>query len=426
MHHPAYKRLAAGLLALSVSLALTAALSAAPSFPAAAASVQNSDQGVAPGPAIAVAVSVKAESAKTVFTVLLSKPVTAQATVMERPDRVILDLPEVTFRLPTEPGRKREGLISSFRYGLFAPGRSRVVMDLAQPALVSRIATQANPADGTSTLVVELIRADRDAFRKAASESSAAAATPTVVPETTAAKDRRPVIVLDPGHGGIDPGAAATTGVYEKDIVFAFAQRLRTRLERDGRYQVVLTRDKDVFIPLGERVRAARKAGADLFVSVHADTISGAGEVRGLTVYTGSERASDADSAQLADRENRADATAGLDSGDTADDISDILQDLTLRETRGFSHTVAERLVGELRGVARLNKNPHREAGFRVLRAFDIPSVLIELGYLSSRQDFDLMMSDDWRGKATDAIAAAVDRFFVTRLAVGGAAPVSP
>jgi N-acetylmuramoyl-L-alanine amidase len=345
---------------------------------------------------------------------------------MERPDRVILDLPEVTFRLPTETGRKREGLISSFRYGLFAPGRSRVVMDLAQPALVSRIAVQSNPVDGASTLVVELTRADREAFRKAVAQSTTAVAAPVSAPEPVAARDRRPVIMIDPGHGGIDPGAAASNGVYEKDIVFAFAERLKERLEREGHYQVFLTRDRDVFIPLGERVRVARKAEADLFVSIHADTISGAGEVRGLTVYTGSERATDADSAQLADRENRADAAAGLDSSDTADDISDILQDLTLRETRAFSHTIAERLVRELQGVARLNKNPHREAGFRVLRAFDIPSVLIELGYLSSRQDFDLMMSDDWRRKATDAMAAAVDRFFVTRLAVGGTAPVSP
>jgi N-acetylmuramoyl-L-alanine amidase len=419
MHHPAFIRLAAGLFALSLFLGFF-------NGRVQAASVLPSGQAGEPGPAIAVAVTVTAESGKTVFSVLLSKPVTAHAAVMERPDRVILDLPEVTFRLPTETGRKREGLISSFRYGLFAPGRSRVVMDLTQPALVSRIAVQPNPADGTSTLVVELSRSDREAFRKAAAESTAAVAAPVAAPEPIAARDRRPVIVIDPGHGGIDPGAAASNGVYEKDIVFAFSERLKARLESEGRYQVRLTRDRDVFVPLGERVRIARKAGADLFVSIHADTISGAGEVRGLTVYTGSERATDADSAQLADRENRADAAAGLDSGDRADDISDILQDLTLRETRAFSHTVAARLVGELHGVARLNKNPHREAGFRVVRAVDIPSVLIELGYLSSRQDFDLMMSDDWRRKATDAIAAAVDRFFVTRLAVGGAAPVSP
>jgi N-acetylmuramoyl-L-alanine amidase len=249
---------------------------------------------------------------------------------------------------------------------------------------------------------------------------------PAAPPKAAQGKDTRPVIMLDPGHGGVDPGAAASGGMVEKDIVFAFAQKLKKRLERDGRYRVLLTRDNDVFVPLGDRVRAARGVKADLFVSIHADTISGSGDVRGLTVYTGSERASDADSARLADRENKADALAGLESGDTADDVSDILQDLTLRETRAFSQNVAGRLVTELNGVARLNKNPHRQAGFRVLRAFDIPSVLVELGYLSSRQDFDLMMSEDWRGRATDAMASAVDRFFATRLANGVAAPVSP
>jgi N-acetylmuramoyl-L-alanine amidase len=379
-----------------------------------------------PGPAIAAGIDVAGDGAKTTFTVALSKPITAHAHLMERPDRVIVDLPEVTFHLPTETGRKREGLIASFRYGLFAPGRSRVVMDLAQPALVSRIEVRQNPNDGTAQLVVELSRSDREAFRRAGADSVARAAPPSVPIPTTQPQDRRPVIMLDPGHGGIDPGAAAAGGVFEKDIVFSYARQLKKKLEATGRYQVLMTRDQDVFIPLGDRVRIARAARADLFVSIHADTISGSGEVRGLTVYTGSERASDADSAKLADRENRADAVAGVESRDSADDVSDILQDLTMRETRAFSHGFASRLVSELDSVARLNKNPHRQAGFRVLRAHDIPSVLLELGYLSSRKDFDLLMSDEWRELSTGAIATAIERFFATRLATQGLAPVSP
>jgi N-acetylmuramoyl-L-alanine amidase len=299
-------------------------------------------------------------------------------------------------------------------------------MDLAQPATVSRIEVRPNGREGTALLLVELTRADRETFRKAAAESAARAQPPSPAPAPAANGDRRAVIMLDPGHGGIDPGAAATGGVFEKDIVFSYAQQLKKRLENTGRYRVLLTRDQDVFIPLGDRVRIARAAGADLFISIHADSISGSGEVRGLTVYTGSERASDADSEKLADRENKADAVAGVESGDTADDVSDILQDLTLRETRAFSHTFAARLVGELDTVARLNKNPHRQAGFRVLRAHDIPSVLLELGYLSSRKDFDLLMSDEWRTLSTGAIATAIDRFFSMRLANQGAAPVSP
>jgi N-acetylmuramoyl-L-alanine amidase len=377
-------------------------------------------------PALAAAIEVTSEGARTSLTVTLSQPVAAAAQLMERPDRVIIDLPEVTFHLPTETGRRREGLIASFRYGLFAPGRSRVVMDLVQPAVVSKLEVQPHPKDGSALLVVELTRSDRDAFRKAASEARPPPAAAAVAP-VEEARDRRPLIVLDPGHGGIDPGAAAGGGMVEKEIVFAFTQKLRKRLEASGQYRVLMTRDRDIFIPLGERVRIAQRQRADLFISVHADSISGGQEVRGFTIYTGSERASDAESARLADRENKADQAAGIEAGDAPDeDVTDILKDLTLRETRAFSHGFATRLVGEMEDVARTTRNPHRQAGFRVLRAHDIPSVLVELGYLSSRKDVDLLVSDEWRDKATAAMVTAVDRFFATRLARQGAAAVSP
>ncbi|MGO4571795.1 N-acetylmuramoyl-L-alanine amidase [Microvirga sp. 2TAF3] len=376
---------------------------------------------------VAADVAVEVEGSQTRFKVTLSEKVTVQTRLMERPDRLIVDLPEVAFHLPANIGRKREGLIASYRYGLFAPGRSRVVMDLAQPAVVSAIRTEPSALSGAAILVIELTRVDREEFRKAAAESAAEtgkAASGRAVAE--AATDKRPVIVLDPGHGGVDPGANALTGAFEKEIVLSFAQLLKKRLEAQGQYRVVMTRDQDAFISLGDRVRAARAAHADLFISIHADSISGGQEVRGLTVYTGSERASDADSAQLADRENKADAVAGIDSADGPDEVMDILQDLTLRETRSFSHRFATRLVGELDSVARLNKNPRREAGFRVLRAYDVPSVLVELGYLSSKQDLDLLMSDEWRGKAITAMSVAIDRFFATRLVRQGAAAVLP
>ena len=377
-------------------------------------------------PAIAAAIDVTSEGPKTRFTVTLSKPVTARAHVMERPDRVILDLGEVTFHVGNEVGRKRDGVIASFRYGLFAPGRSRVVIDLAQPALVSKMEVE-DRKDGSALLVVELARAERDSFRKAVSEPAGALPSPVAAAAAEASRDQRPLIMIDPGHGGVDPGAAAAGGMFEKEIVFAFGQKLKKKLEANGRYRVLMTRDQDVFVPLGERVRMAQRANADLFISIHADTISGAGEVRGFTVYTGSERASDADSARLADRENKADAVAGIEPGETPDeDVSDILKDLTLRETRAFSNGFATRLVGELDAVGRLNKNPHRQAGFRVLRAHDVPSVLVELGYLSSRKDFDLLMSDEWRDRSTSAMAGAIDRFFATRIARQDSAPVSP
>ncbi|KFG70462.1 N-acetylmuramoyl-L-alanine amidase [Microvirga sp. BSC39] len=377
-------------------------------------------------PIIAAAAAIETDGAKTRFKVTLSKPVTAQVSLMERPDRLVIDLPEVAFHLPAEAGRSKEGLIASYRYGLFAPGRSRVVMELAQPAVVSGLTTSPDSTGAATILTIELSRVDREEFRRTASGSSAPAKEGPG-PAVQATKDARPVIMIDPGHGGIDPGAAASSGsVAEKDLVLSFAQRLRKKLEDSGRYKVLMTRDQDVFVSLGDRVRAARAAQADLFISIHADSISGGQDVRGLTVYTGSERASDADSARLADRENKADAVAGVESGDMPDDVSDILMDLTLRETRGFSHGFASRLVGEFDSVARLNKNPHRQARFQVLRAHDVPSVLVELGYLSSQKDLDLLMSEEWRAKMVSAMSNAVDRFFATRLARRGAAAVLP
>jgi len=410
---PFIRLIHAGLLAMFVALA------GGPAW-------ANADAGKAGAPIIAADVSVEVDGPTTRFKIALSKPVTAQASLMERPDRLIIDLPEVAFHLPPDSGRQRAGVISSFRYGLFAPGRSRVVMDLAQPATVSGMTVDANAPGGTALLTIELTRTERDDFRRVAADSAAKAAQTTAAEPAAAPKDARSVVVIDPGHGGIDPGANSSNGVFEKDLVLSFAQKLQKKLEESGRYRVVMTRDKDVFVSLSDRVRAARRVQADLFISIHADSISGGQEVRGLTVYTGSERASDADSARLADRENKADAMAGVEPTDIPDEVSDILQELTLRETRSFSHSFATRLVGEFDSIARLNKNPHRQARFQVLRAHDVPSVLVELGYLSSKQDLDLLMSEEWREKMVDAMSGAVDRFFATRLARQGAAAVLP
>lgn len=371
-------------------------------------------------PAVAIAADVAVDTAGTTrLTVVLSKPVAARAFVMERPDRAIIDLPEVNFQLPPEAGSRREGLVTSYRYGLFAPGRSRLVIDLAQPALVVRAETATRARDGATTLVVELARTDRDGFRRAATVPVLAPA-PTARGEEGGA-DSRPLIVVDAGHGGTDPGAIASTGIFEKDIVFGFATSLVRKLEASGRYRVRMTRDRDVFVPLAERVRLARDVHADLFLSIHADSISAAPQVRGATIYTGSERATDAESAKLAERENRADAAAGADADAGPSDVADILQELTLRETRSFSGRFAGRLLGQLGPVMQMSTKPHREAGFRVLRSPDIPSVLVELGYLSSQHDLDLLMSEEWRERVTSHMTAAVNQFFAARMPDPGA-----
>ncbi len=384
--------------------------------------------------AVAIGAEVSSANGVTKLTLTLSRPIEARAFVMERPDRAVIDLAEVNFQLGAETGRKREGLIASFRYGLFAPGRSRIVVDLAQTATIGRIETVTRPRDGAVLLSIEFQRADREAFRRAAvaSDPSPALRKALVPPEAT---DARPLIVVDAGHGGTDPGAIASTGAFEKDIVFGFAQSLVTRLEETGRYRVRMTRDRDVFVPLAERVRIAREAKADLFVSIHADSISAAPQVRGATIYTGSEKATDAESAKLAERENRADAAAGTESNEGPGHVADILQELTLRETRTFSSGFAKGLMSQLSPVMTMSPKPHREAGFMVLRSPDVPSVLVELGYLSSQHDLDLLQSETWRADVTGGMAKAIDAFFGNRTSLtrpqparrsAAIAPVSP
>ncbi|MCC7345783.1 MAG: N-acetylmuramoyl-L-alanine amidase, partial [Variibacter sp.] len=237
--------------------------------------------------------------------------------------------------------------------------------------------------------------------------------------ETAAASgDRRPLIVIDPGHGGLDAGTTAPSGESEKFIVLDFAHELRDRLEKTGKYQVMMTRTDDTFVSLPDRVRVARARKAALFIPSHADAIPRRdAETRGATVYTVSDNASDAEAARLADSENRADVIAGVDLSAEPDEVADILIDLTQRETRTFSTQFARTVVGELKTAVRLHKHPMRSAGFRVLKAPDVPSVLVELGYVSSPYDLKLMTSDAWRKRATAAMAQAVNHFFAARLA---------
>ncbi len=381
--------------------------------------------GKAPVP---VAVSAKLEQSERSarLTFVISRPVHPVVTPLERPDRIVLDLPEVNFQVRDAATPSRTGLVSSFRQGLFAPGKSRIVIDLRRPALVASVTNTPLP-DGLSTaFTIELNAADREAFAKAVKATSGPADEPIAAAPAREPASAKPLVVIDPGHGGVDPGAMADGGINEKDIVFTFAQKLKARLEATGRYRVMMTRDSDVFVSLGERVRIARRAQADLFVSIHADTLSASPKVRGMTVYTGSERATDTESQELADKENRADALAGAESPETVEEVSGILADLTRRETRLFSQHIAKQVVQDAGSAMRLNKNPHRSAGFRVLTAPDVASILIELGYLSSSEDIALLQSDAWRDKATGAIASAIGRYFAQRTAVVRGAAVSP
>jgi N-acetylmuramoyl-L-alanine amidase len=234
--------------------------------------------------------------------------------------------------------------------------------------------------------------------------------------------DPRPIIVLDPGHGGIDFGTVAPNGVMEKSIVLEFTLLLRDQLEKSGKYRVVMTRTDDNFIPLVDRMRMARIRQAALFISVHADALKKSeGRAEGATVYTLSETASDAEAARLADNENRADVIAGIDLSHESNDVADILIDLAQRETKSYSVHFAKILIGDMKKVARMHKFPLKSAGFKVLKAPDVPSVLIELGYVSSPSDFKQLISSAWQGRTAGAVAQAVDNFFNTQLAGGPA-----
>jgi N-acetylmuramoyl-L-alanine amidase len=356
----------------------------------------------------------------------LSRKIELHAFTLADPYRVVVDIPQVTFQFPPQTGERGRGLIKAFRFGLVMQGGSRLVFDLAKPARIEKAFIVDGDDSHPSRMVLDLVGTDREAFlRTIAIDNRVARPEPNRLNRPDAkSSDPRPLVMLDPGHGGIDNGTKAASGELEKSIVLEFAQLLRTRLEKSGKYRVMMTRSDDTFVPLAERVHVARNEGASLFISIHADALPKAeGDAQGASVYTLSETASDSEAARLAEAENKADVISGVDLKSEPDDVADILIDLAQRETKTFSMQFARKLVGNLKPVTRLHKNPLKGAGFRVLKAPDIPSVLIELGYVSNKQDLKSLVSDTWRGRTADSIVQAIDGFFSTRLA--GARPGS-
>jgi N-acetylmuramoyl-L-alanine amidase len=348
----------------------------------------------------------------------LSAKVDLTVFTLADPYRIVVDLPEVHFALPTDAGSGGRGMISAFRYGLFAAGRSRIVIDLAAPVAIDKTFVTDPTADQPARLVVDAVPTTRDlflanarAYRQDKGVAAAERADRTLAAPVAPSAGRR-VVVLDPGHGGIDSGAHGRGGALEKTVTLAFAKALAAALGDRGRYEVYLTRDDDSFVTLGERVALARAHNADLFLSIHANSFPGAA-VRGATVYTVSDEASDKMAAEMAASENQSDILAGIDvDGEDSDQVKDILLDLTRRETRNFGVVFARHLVDELGKSTEMFKIPHQQASFKVLEAPDVPSALVELGYLSNSGDERLLQSAGWRSEAAQAVAAAVDEFF--------------
>jgi N-acetylmuramoyl-L-alanine amidase len=377
------------------------------------------------------------DAKQTRFILDLDKAVQFRAFALADPYRVIVDLPQVNFQLPAGVGVAGRGLVKAFRYGLVMPGGSRIVFDLSGPAKIAKSYVLEAANGQPPRLVLEFEEVDRTAFvqslapenrpelRPAIAEANAAVAravapaAPAVPPSPP---DKRPVVVIDPGHGGVDNGTQAGGGdIMEKNLVLGFGLALRDRIEKSGKYRVVMTRTDDTFIPLGDRVKIARNESAALFVSIHADALRrGEGDAQGATIYTLSDKASDSEAERLADTENKSDAIGGVSLADEPTEVADILIDLVQRETKTFSNRFARVLMGEMKNTVRMHKHPLKSAGFRVLKAPDVPSVLVELGYVSNKGDLEHLVSENWRNRTVGSIAQAIDTFLAKRLATAG------
>jgi N-acetylmuramoyl-L-alanine amidase len=376
-------------------------------------------------PPVATDVRLGGDEKQTRFVIDLTSKIDLAAFTLADPYRVVIDLPEVVFKLPDKAGEQGRGLVKAFRYGLVMKGGSRIVLDTTGPVRVNKAFVLAAAGGQPARLVLDLGATDRDSFvRNLALENRAARNSPHVhhapVPPRVSS-DSRPLIMIDPGHGGIDSGTKGLDGQDEKDLVLAFAQELRTAIEQSGKLRVAMTRNDDTFVALGDRVRFAREHQASLLISVHADALPRSeGQAEGASVYTLSEHASDAEAAKLAEKENKSDIIAGVDLSSEPNDVANILIDLAQRETKTFSMQFARTLVNDLKPIARLHLHPVKSAGFVVLKAPDVPSVLVELGYMSTRGDLKNLTSQQWRSRAAKVMAQAVEDFFARRLAGAG------
>lgn len=373
------------------------------------------------------------------FLIGLPKEVEYRVFSLANPNRVIVDISSTSLRLPPQPQENiAVGLVRSFHAGASGPGKSRVVIEVIRPVVVDganiittedgkghRLALDivpVNPPTGTKKLL------------KTASLSSLGVAvdvqpplpTPAMRPDQMAARTFKPIIVIDPGHGGDDSGAMKN-GVVEKSVVLAFSLMLRDKLEKTGRFKVMMTRDTDVFVPLDKRVDYAEQHKANLFIAVHADYAGGNSKARGATIYSLRENVANALQRSAKGEVKGAvltkDEVEGMKSASLGTDVSavkDILADLAGREVDATQErtSIFTRSVIEYMGAStELRAKPDQQAAFRVLKTAQFPSVLIELAYVTNKQDAALLASDAWRDKVSDSIMTAIDNYFGNQIA---------
>ena len=344
-----------------------------------------------------------------------------KAFLLSGPSRLVVDAYNVDVNPKIERQISKNNLISSTRVGVVDGGGRRIVFDLEKPVVIKKAFMLPPQSNFGWRFVIDVSLASEREFRSKVGTSyaftssdnpggSSSKKTASAAKNKAKSNSKR-IIVLDPGHGGKDPGAIGYSGVYEKNITLAMGKELKTLLEKSGKYKVYLTRSTDIFIPLRDRVKIARKHNADLFMSIHADSTKNR-SAKGLSVYTLSETASDKEAAALAERENKADVIAGLNLVEHSREVSDILINLAQRESMNRSSEFATFMVQEMKNSVQLVDNTHRFAGFAVLKAPDVPSVLLEMGYLSNRQEERLLKQQTYRKKLAIATSRAFDRYF--------------
>ncbi len=358
------------------------------------------------------------------ITLTLSQGVPYRLFTLEEPWRLVADFQEVDWTGLEAADFLRSERVSDAQFGTYVPGWSRLVLEMVEPLSVEQAALRVDPVSAQAVLDVSLAPVTEQAFSAgsgAPQDPRWDLPSPEPLPLPAVEEDDRPMrIVLDPGHGGIDPGAQVKFGnkrVNEKDLMLTFARELSDVLLRSGQFEVQLTRDEDYFVSLERRVALAHQGGADLFLSLHADSLS-QGQAHGSTVYTLSKEASDVASAKLAERQDRSDLLSGTDLTRADDVVTDVLLDLARLETHPRSESLARSVVGGLAEFSGpMNRRPLRSAGFSVLKSADIPSILLEIGFLSSPRDLENLMDPAWRKTAAQGILQGLIRWRAEDLA---------
>ncbi len=362
------------------------------------------------------AIRIGHDKGSTRFVLDIDQNIKFNVFTLANPNRIVIDITEVAWK-NNFGGAKGKGFIDRYRFGLFKPGTSRIVLDVKNPVIVNKAFVISPKRGKPFRFVVDLKKVSKKAFdnrvkkpiprlpkRKAATRPD----------KDLRSNRKKKLIVLDPGHGGHDPGnlgGKGYRGFPEKTVVLSAAKTIKRELERTGRYQVIMTRDRDIFLKHRNRSGIAHNKQADLFISIHADSIKNP-KVRGATVYTLSEKASDKEAAALAARENKSDIIAGMDLEEEIYIVQSILIDLVKRETMNLSSNFANELVPQLERVVLLRTRPHRTANLLVLKGLDVPSVLVEIGYLTNSKDAKLMMQKETQQNIGKSIVRAADNFF--------------